>query len=407
MTGLLQQVGPEIILVVALLALMGLRARVKPKASLLVKAPPSRLWDLLNPYDGKVDRFGRATMTARLIDAAPEIYQVTWDAALPGGSSRTFTAQFRVSERIAERKLVLTRMGLEGKSDRNELLEIRHELALEGDGTRLKTAYLWGSRALLAQLLARADLWGGTYRLKGLAETGKPNERPHWLIGLGIAAVTGFCTLMAFGYLFGGPLAAVLVLALLVHEFGHLLAFRMIGQPWGRLLFLPFLGAIAVPRMPYETQAQSVFAALMGPGFSCLMLFACIAAQSFNPPLAKLFAIIGDVTAFLNLFNLLPVEPLDGGIALRSVLSRLMGARATLVLLGLGVLMAVAGYFTQQLVLVVFGGFAILGNLKARKIDAGLTPLTSLQVSIFFFGYVAIVATHYTMLYRFIDLIQL
>ena len=40
------------------------------------------------------------------------------------------------------------------------------------------------------------------------------------------------------------------------------------------MIFLPFLGALAMPRLPYETQAQAVFSALMGPGFSLLLAFA-------------------------------------------------------------------------------------------------------------------------------------
>ena len=417
MYGLLQQVGPEVFLAFILLGLLGLRAKVTPKVSIFIKVPASIIWKQINPYDGKVDVHGRTKMSMRLIDATSRSYELTWEAALPNGATRPFKAAFRVAEIEAERKLVLRRVGLEGKSDRNELLEIRYALSPEGAGTRVKMAYYWGSRALLAQLLARADLWGGAYRMKALAETGKANDRGYHWIGALVAISTALLSLIAFalmlspriGLLGGLALAAMLVLALLVHEFGHVLAFRLIGQPWGRIVFLPFLGAIAVPRLPYETQAQSVFSALMGPGFSCVLLLICFLAPELgvSAQIAKIFAALGAVSAFLNLFNLLPVEPLDGGVALRSVLARLLGARAAVVLLALGVLMASLGYYFEQLALVVFGGFSILGNLRPRKIDAGLTPLSSLQVSIFFFGYVAIAAAHYTMLLRFMEQIKL
>ena len=407
MFNLLQHAGWEVPLALLLLALLTLRARVKPTASLLVKTSPARIWELIKPYDGKVDLFGRVKMTTRLLDVASQIYEVTWAAAMPNGTSRPFVAMFRVAECEPERKLVLMRTGLEGKSERNELLEISYELVAEPKGTRLKTKYVWGSRALLAQLLARADLWGGAYRMKALAETGKPSEKAHRLISAGVAIVTGIFTVLAFGLSLGMPVALVLVFALLVHEFGHLLAFRLIGQPWGRIVFLPFLGAIAVPRMHYETQAQSVFAALMGPGFSCLLLILCTLAIAIHAPLPTLFMIIGVVTAGLNLFNLLPTEPLDGGVALRSVLTKLIGPRAPLALMALGLVLVGVGLYIQQLSLVIFGGFAVLGNLKARKIDVGLIPLTSLQVSIFFFGYVVIFFAHYTMLFQFLDQMKL
>jgi Zn-dependent protease len=116
---------------------------------------------------------------------------------------------------------------------------------------------------------------------------------------------------------------------------------------------------------------------------------------------------IGAMTAGLNLFNLLPAEPLDGGIALRSVLNRLIGNYAPLGLLGLGVAIVAAGYFFGQVVLMLFGGLAILANLKPRKIDPGLVPLTALQVSIAFLGYTAITTAHYTLFYGFLRQIGL
>ena len=407
MFNLLHHAGWEVPLALVLLALLTLRARVKPKASLLIKAPAARVWELIKPYDGKVDLFGRVRMTTRLLDSARQIYEVTWAAAMPNGTSRPFVATFRVSESETERKLILVRTGLEGKSERNELLEISYELVSQAQSTRLITKYVWGSRALLAQLLARADLWGGAYRLKAVAETGKPNEKAHRIISAAVAIITGIFTVLAFGLSLGMPVALVLVFALLVHEFGHLLAFRLIGQPWGRIVFLPFLGAIAVPRMHYETQAQSVFAALMGPGFSCLLLIICTLAITFHAPAASLFMVIGVVTAALNLFNLLPTEPLDGGVALRSVLTKLIGQRAPLALMALGLLLIGVGIYIEQLALVIFGGFAVLGNLKARKIDVGLVPLSSLQVSIFFFSYFVILFVHYTMLFQFLDQMKL
>ncbi|MEP6826885.1 MAG: hypothetical protein ABJA10_02295, partial [Aestuariivirga sp.] len=193
--------------------------------------------------------------------------------------------------------------------------------------------------------------------------------------------------------------AAIVVLVLFVHEFGHILAFRLIGQPWGRIVFLPFLGAIAVPRLRYETQAQSVFSALMGPGFSIALLIICSFGVGLQPLAALLLGVIGLATAGINLFNLLPIEPLDGGVALRPILTRLFGRYASLALLG-------TSAYVALLLVVACGSFAIFTNIKRRKIDAGLTPLTLLQAAIFFFSYVAIATAHYTMLIYFMDQIK-
>jgi Zn-dependent protease len=104
------------------------------------------------------------------------------------------------------------------------------------------------------------------------------------------------------------------------------------------------------------------------------------------------------VIAGLNLFNLLPVEPLDGGVALRSVLAKIMGGYARFGLLAIGVLIVAVGFYYEQVILLIFGGISVLANIKPRLIDHGLGALSSLQVAISAFGFTAIVAAYITIL---------
>ena len=168
--------GLELPFLLLLLALMGLRKSVTPRASVLVKAPVTKVFALLDLFDGKVQSWNRTKVSAELIDPSTQLFRMTYATTLSTGSTQKSQALFRVSERREPNYLELRREGLEGKSHNNELLKIVIETSEEAGGTRLKQAYYWGSRPMLAQLLARADLWGGTYRLKGLAETGKPDE---------------------------------------------------------------------------------------------------------------------------------------------------------------------------------------------------------------------------------------
>ena len=396
--------GLELPFILILLALLGYRRPVNPRAWAMVKAPLEKVFALLDLHDGKVQNWNRTTVTSELIDATRQIFRMTYVTTLSTGSTQESQANFRVAERRAPNYLELRREGLEGKSHNNELLKIAIETEAVAGGTRLRLNYDWGPRPLIAQILARADLWGGVYRLKGLAETGKPDERTHTLISAGVALVTGFLSLLAFGLMMGWVISGLLVAALLVHEFGHLLAFRLIGQPWGRLVFLPFLGALAVPRLPYETQAQAVFAALMGPGFSVLLALCIAFPMMLGVALPGWLVLLGIVVTALNLFNLLPVEPLDGGVALRSVLAKLMGKYARFGLLVIGALIFAGGLYVEQVVLLVFGGISVLANIKPRLIDHGLKPLSSLQVTISAFGFIAIAAAYITMLGYFLKL---
>jgi Zn-dependent protease len=175
------------------------------------------------------------------------------------------------------------------------------------------------------------------------------------------------------------------------------------GQPWGRMIFLPFLGAMAIPRLPFDSQGQSVFAALMGPGFSVLLAVACASHVFFDGSISKILVIMGLITTALNIFNLLPVEPLDGGVALRSVLAKYMGSSARFGLMAIGGILIAIGVAMSQLLLMIFGGVAILFNIKARVIDAGLEPLTRMQVVITFFSYVCMVGAYITLLKHYFE----
>lgn len=407
MFSIFTNVGIELPITVLLLAMMALRARVTPKTSLWIKTDPEKLWRLLDIYDGKMEQWGSTTIRTDLIDANTLSFKKTFITTQPNGTVRTSDALFRVSARVENEFIELIRQGLEGKSENNELLKITHHISAENEGTRLKTAYHWGSRAIIAQLLARADLWGGAYRIKGLAETGVPDERPYIQISALVALVTGLMSLGAFALILGLPAAFLLIFALFVHEFGHLLAYRLMGQPWGRMVFLPFLGAMAMPRLPQESQGQTVFAALMGPGFSALLAILCMVPWMLGGQSNPYLIVLGLITAALNLFNLLPAEPLDGGVALRSVLTRMIGGKAQYGLLAIAAAIVVLGFVLDQIVLVMFGGLAAFVNLKPRKIDVGQIPLTSLQVGISALGYAAIGVSHISLLNFFVAQIGL
>jgi Zn-dependent protease len=399
MFSIFSNVGPEIPFALLLMALLGLKARVVPRASLWIGASADKVWELVELKDGKRENWGRTQTFSECVDAFRQVYRKTYQTQLTNGVARAFEAYFSIKSQVPEQELVIVREGLEGKSTNNELLQQNYHLAPENGGTRLTMSYEWGQRSILAQLTARADLWGGAYRLKGLAETGIANERPYHIISLLVSLVTGLLTLAGFALLFKNWYYAMFIIfVLFIHEFGHLLAYRMIGQPWGRMIFLPFLGAIAMPRLPFESQGQTVFAALMGPGISVLLLITCLLGTFTSTAVHNLSVILGIVTVWLNVFNLLPVEPLDGGIALRSVLSRLFAKHARFGLMATGALIAGAGFLFDLLPVAIFGGIAILANIKDRTIDAGLKPLSTLQLAISLTGYFAMVSAYITMM---------
>ncbi len=389
-------------LIAVLFAVLKVRMRVTPRTSLIIHAPPAQVFDAIDIVDGKTNDLGRSRVTYALIDAAKQLYRFTYTTIVVGGRERQFEAQFRVAERIPGKLLRLERAGLEGKSQNNELLEIRQEISPENAGSRFTTQYYWGPRPILAQLLARTDLWGGVQRLKGFIETGVPNERAYSLMTALIGIVTGLITLATFWWAFGFELglAVSAIVVLIIHEFGHLLAFRMIGQPWGRMMFLPFLGAIAMPRLPFETHAEAVFSALMGPGFSIFLCVACALYVIFGGELNHTVVMLGWIAVAINLFNIMPIEPLDGGIALRPVFTSIIGDRAHWGFIGCGALMVALGLLFGQFIVVAFGVIAMIANIKKRPVPSTLTPLTSRQLTLSICGY-ALLTSAYVSLWTF------
>jgi Zn-dependent protease len=102
-----------------------------------------------------------------------------------------------------------------------------------------------------------------------------------------------------------------LVVLLFIHEMGHVLEAKRQGLPVSAPLFIPFLGAmITMKQMPQDAWNEAKVA-IAGPivGSAGAAGF-WIAGESTNSNHLRALAFLGFL---INLFNLLPVVPLDGG----------------------------------------------------------------------------------------------
>jgi Zn-dependent protease len=116
----------------------------------------------------------------------------------------------------------------------------------------------------------------------------------------------------AFYVWFGGWWFGIgLVVLLFVHEMGHVLEAKRQGLPVSAPLFIPFLGAlITLKQMPHNAWNEAKLAIagpIVGSAGAAVIWIAGAAADSNH---LKALAFLGFL---INLFNLLPVVPLDGG----------------------------------------------------------------------------------------------
>lgn len=115
----------------------------------------------------------------------------------------------------------------------------------------------------------------------------------------------------AYAFVWGWRYAAGFVALIFCHEMGHFLAARQRGLPVGTPTFIPFVGAwIQLDRMPHDVETEA-YVGIAGPVVGSGAALACyfLGQQQGNDLLIAL-AYSGFV---LNLFNLIPMSPLDGG----------------------------------------------------------------------------------------------
>jgi Zn-dependent protease len=115
----------------------------------------------------------------------------------------------------------------------------------------------------------------------------------------------------AYALFWGWKFALGFVLLLLVHELGHVLEAKRQGIPVSAPIFIPFLGAAIIPKEAFPNAWAEAKMAAGGPILGSLGAAAVwIAGEAYDSELLVALAFTGFL---LNLFNLLPVSPLDGG----------------------------------------------------------------------------------------------
>lgn len=159
-------------------------------------------------------------------------------------------------------------------------------------------------------------------------------------------------SIAAYAWIWGWKFAVGLVLLLFVHELGHVLEARRQGLPVSAPLFIPFMGAlITMKQMPPNVwrEAQVALAGPIVGSAGAAVLWAL--GDAYDSELLVGLAFVG---FFLNLLNLLPLVPLDGGRAIAAL-------HPVFWILGLGAALALAIVRPNPVLIaiLVLGGFEL------------------------------------------------
>lgn len=198
----------------------------------------------------------------------------------------------------------------------------------------------------------------------------------------------------AYSVIFTWQFALVIISMLVIHEYGHLGVMKHYHMRTRGMYIIPFLGAAAVADEEFPDRKSEAVIAIAGPlvGGALAVISGMLYYLTANP----YFAAVCSWMALINLFNLIPVSPLDGGRVLKSVTFSISSR------IGLGfmiVAMLAASVFAFQAQLVIFvilipiGVIEFLSERRHARHHAPIKPIMApAMVRLMFSGYLVLAA---------------
>ena len=123
--------------------------------------------------------------------------------------------------------------------------------------------------------------------------------------------LTMLLSIWAYALFWGFKFAVGFVLLIFVHELGHWFVLRALGIRAGAPVFIPFVGAVITMKERPRDAYTEALVGIGGPALGSAGATFCLAiGMTTNEPYWYALASTGFL---LNLFNMLPISPLDGG----------------------------------------------------------------------------------------------
>ncbi|MGI2106835.1 MULTISPECIES: site-2 protease family protein [Shewanella] len=163
----------------------------------------------------------------------------------------------------------------------------------------------------------------------------------------------------AYSWLFSFEFALALIGCLVFHEYGHIRAMKHFGMKTKGIYLIPFVGGLALSDERINTRWQDVYISIMGPTFGLILSIISLGLYWLTGNV--FFAGLAAFNALLNLFNLLPILPLDGGHILKSIsfsMNSVVGLVACIAGAAIGV------FISYSLGLALLGFLLLIGSVE-------------------------------------------
>jgi Zn-dependent protease len=138
-----------------------------------------------------------------------------------------------------------------------------------------------------------------------------------YLLKFAVVGFTALLSVVVYSLIFGWQFAIGLVLILFVHEMGHAVVMKLKGIPIGGMIFIPLLGAAVVMKQMPKNAKDEAEVGIAGPVAGAIAAMVCLALAREYPN--TIWAPLAYFGFFINLFNLIPIVPFDGGRVLGAI----------------------------------------------------------------------------------------
>jgi Zn-dependent protease len=173
-------------------------------------------------------------------------------------------------------------------------------------------------------------------------------------------AATALASVVLYSLFWGWTFAFGFVALIFVHEMGHVIQLRREGIKASAPMFIPGFGAVVMMKSLPDDALAEARVGLAGPVLGTLGAAVCLAiGEGTNSDMLRALAYVGFL---LNLINLVPLVPFDGGRAMAAMAPRMW-------FLGLGAMVALLLITANPflLIFVLLGGMETWRRWKQRK----------------------------------------